>query len=229
MPDRAPHDVVFLFDFDRTLFDSDRLKAEFSGLVEGHPSGRGAGRFWEIYEEVRRPEDVVDWAETIRRYALECPAGLAPLVASELTVSLWAMPFRDLVFASSVGVLRELSAFGPTVVVSDGVEGFQRHKIVESGIAEAVGERVLVYGHKEQRLDAIARLFPAERYVFVDDKRRILRVAAAFFGPGVTTVLVADGPSEGADIVIAGIVTLVERLRERGVIPVAWRSPFTER
>jgi hypothetical protein len=50
----------------------------------------------------------------------------------------------------------------------------QPRKVERSGISEAVEGHVLIYIHKERELDDVARRYPAEHYVMVDDKLRIL-------------------------------------------------------
>jgi hypothetical protein len=56
-----------------------------------------------------------------------------------------------------------------------------------------VGGRVLIYIHKEEALDDVERRYPAEHYVLVDDKPRILAAAKQFWGERVTTVFPRQG------------------------------------
>jgi hypothetical protein len=60
-------------------------------------------------------------------------------------------------------------------------------------VAEAVRGNVLVFPHKETCLDAVARLFPADRYVAVDDKAAILGALKTQWGARLTTVHVLQG------------------------------------
>jgi transaldolase len=48
--------------------------------------------------------------------------------------------------------------------------------------------RVLIYVHKEQQLDQVQRLYPAQRYVMVDDKLRLLAAVKQVLGERVVTV-----------------------------------------
>jgi hypothetical protein len=50
-----------------------------------------------------------------------------------------------------------------------------------------------VYIHKERELDDVATRFPAEHYVLVDDKLRILTEVKQAWGTSVTTVFVRQG------------------------------------
>jgi hypothetical protein len=47
--------------------------------------------------------------------------------------------------------------------------------------------------HKEQELDNVEQRYPAEHYVLVDDKLRILAAVKKFWGTRVTTVFVRQG------------------------------------
>ena len=52
---------------------------------------------------------------------------------------------------------------------------------------------VLIYIHKELELDDVERRYPAERYVLVDDKLRILAAVKKVWGGRVTTVFPRQG------------------------------------
>jgi hypothetical protein len=58
---------------------------------------------------------------------------------------------------------------------------------------EAVGGRVLIYVHKEQQLHDVEERYPADRYVLLDDKLRILAAVKRAWGERVTTVSVRQG------------------------------------
>ena len=122
------------------------------------------------------------------------------------------------------GALAALSLcrlLGPTVLLSDGDVVFQPRKVQRSGLWDAVEGRVLIYLHKEQMLDAVARRYPARHYVMVDDKLRILAAMKQIWGERLTTVFVRQGhyaldPREvaawpPADVSLASIGELTER------------------
>jgi hypothetical protein len=52
---------------------------------------------------------------------------------------------------------------------------------------------VLIYVHKERELDDVARRYPADHYVLVDDKLRVLGAVKAAWGARVTTVFPRQG------------------------------------
>jgi FMN phosphatase YigB (HAD superfamily) len=90
-------------------------------------------------------------------------------------------------------VLDQLAGWGPTVILSDGDVVFQPRKVERSGLFDAVEGRVLIYIHKERELDDVERRFPAEHYVLVDDKVRILSAAKQVWGKRLTTVFARQG------------------------------------
>jgi FMN phosphatase YigB (HAD superfamily) len=102
-------------------------------------------------------------------------------------------PFANRLYPGSLDMLERLRQWGPTVIVTDGDMVFQPRKIQRSGIFEAVDGHVLIYIHKEQSLEDIARRYPAEHYVMVDDKLRILTAFKQAWGERVTTVFPQQG------------------------------------
>ena len=52
---------------------------------------------------------------------------------------------------------------------------------------------MLIYIHKEEALEDVERRFPAEHYVLVDDKLRILDAVKQLWGERVTTVFPRQG------------------------------------
>jgi hypothetical protein len=89
-------------------------------------------------------------------------------------------------------VLERLGSLGTTVILSDGDVVFQPRKVQRAGLNDAV-DAVLIYIHKEQSLDDVERRFPAEHYVLIDDKLRILTAVKRIWGDRVTTVFVRQG------------------------------------
>jgi len=65
--------------------------------------------------------------------------------------------------------------------------------VQRSGVFDAVDGRILIYIHKEQELDDVERRFPAEHYVLVDDKVRILTAVKERWGERLTTVFPRQG------------------------------------
>ena len=77
--------------------------------------------------------------------------------------------------------------------MSDGDAVFQPRKIERSGLWEAFEGQVLIYIHKEQMLGDVEKHFPAQHYVMVDDKLRLLAAIKKIWRKRVTTVFVKQG------------------------------------
>jgi hypothetical protein len=90
-------------------------------------------------------------------------------------------------------VLKMNATCGETVILSDGDVVFQPRKVERSGIFEAVEGHVLIYIHKEEALNDVERRYPAQHYVLVDDKLRILNAVKKVWGDRVTAVFVRQG------------------------------------
>jgi hypothetical protein len=92
-------------------------------------------------------------------------------------------PFASRLFASALKALRRLKSLGPTVMLSNGAVVLQPRKVERAGLSDAVDEP----------LDEVERRFPAEHYVLVDDKPRILAAVKRFWADRVTTLFARQG------------------------------------
>jgi hypothetical protein len=63
-----------------------------------------------------------------------------------------------------------------------------KRKVERSGLRQAFDGHVLIYIHKEEELADIERLYPANRYVMIDDKLRILDSTKQIWGDRLTTI-----------------------------------------
>src|SRR5260370_27807525 len=102
-------------------------------------------------------------------------------------------PFADRLYPDAREVLKRLRSVAPTVILSDGDVVFQPRKVEHAGLAKVVDGHVLIYIHKEESLDDVERRYPAEHYVLVDDKLRILNAAKQVWRERVTTVVPRQG------------------------------------
>ena len=79
------------------------------------------------------------------------------------------------------------------MILSDGDVVFQPRKIYRAGLYEAFDGKVLIYIHKEQMLGDVELAYPADHYVVIDDKLRILDAMKKTWGNKLTTVFVRQG------------------------------------
>ena len=188
MPPVPP--VVFLLDVDNTLLDNDRVTSDLARHLEKEVGPDGQKRYWAIFEELRAELGYADYLGALQRYRAEYPRDPRLLTLSSFLID---YPFANRLYPESLDVIEHLGVFGPTVILSDGDVVFQPRKVERSGLSEAVGGRVLIYIHKELELDDVERRYPAEHYVLVDDKIRILTAVKNVCGARLTTVFVRQG------------------------------------
>src|SRR5262249_61379598 len=109
--------------------------------------------------------------------------------------------FADRLFPGSIAAIEHAARFGRTLILSDGDVVFQPRKIERSGLGEAVEGRVLIYIHKEKELDDVEQRHPADHYVLVDDKVRILTAVKQVWKDRVNTVFPRQGEkAQDADV-----------------------------
>jgi len=163
--------TVFLFDVDNTLLDNDAVQRDLSADLEREVGLASRDRYWEIFEQLRAELGYADYLGALQRYRLEHQDDQLLL---RISFFLLNYPFADRLYPGALAVLAHCRTFGPTVILSDGDVVFQPLKVQRSGLWEAVEERVLIYLHKERMLPAIEQQYPAEHYVMIDDKLRVL-------------------------------------------------------
>jgi FMN phosphatase YigB (HAD superfamily) len=209
--------VVFLFDVDNTLIDNDRVQAHLSKHLEETYGAATRDRYWQIFEELRGELGYADYLGALERYRTE------DLHRPEvLRMSSWLVdyPFADRLYPGALEAVRYARRWGIPVILSDGDAVFQPRKVERSGLWQAFENRVLIYIHKEEELDDVRRLYPADRYVLIDDKLRILSAVKRVWGEEVITVFPKQGhyaldPGEvakypRADIELASIRELLD-------------------
>jgi len=182
--------VVFLFDVDNTLLDNDRIAVDLKHYLTKEVGHGRQEQYWAIFEELRAELGYADYLGALQRYRVKHPREPHLLAVSSFLVN---YPFANRLFPGSLDALEHARAFGPTVILSDGDVVFQPLKVQRSGLFEAVEGRVLIYIHKEQELDDVQRRHPAEHYVLVDDKVRILAAVKQHWGDRLTTVFPRQG------------------------------------
>ncbi len=213
--------LAFLIDVDNTLLDNDRAKADQATYLRGLLGEAAASRFWELYEDVRREESVVDYPLTLARFAQAFAGQFSPETLFQLSSYYLSFPFHAYLFPGALETLAYLNTLGTTAITSDGDATFQGLKIARSGVSAAVEGRVALYAHKEAHIDEIMALYPAEHYVMLEDKASLLSKMKGHMADLLTTVHVRQGkyaraaPAPGdtpPDLSVATI-SEVQRLR----------------
>ncbi len=182
--------VVFLFDVDDTLLDNDTAQNDYLEHIAKNFGAPAAQRYWAIFQKLFRELGYADYLGALQRYRLENLHDPRLLMTACFLLD---YPFEGRLYPRALEVLRYLQRFGLTVILSDGDVVFQPRKIQRSGIRDAVDGHVLIYVHKEIELSDVERFYPADHYVLVDDKLRILTAVKQIWSDRVTTVQPRQG------------------------------------
>jgi FMN phosphatase YigB (HAD superfamily) len=184
------HKTVFLFDVDNTLLDHDRVTHDLRRYLESAIGAERAQQYWQIFEDIRADLGYADYLGALQRYRIEYPREPQLLCVSQFFIN---YPFANRLFPNSIDAVEHVRQWGPAVILSDGDVVFQPHKVYRSGLFETFESHVLIYVHKEDELAEVERRYPAEHYVVVDDKLRILDAIKNIWKSRVTTVFVSQG------------------------------------
>ena len=182
--------LVFLFDVDNTLLDNDRVTADLKRRLRDEIGHERQERYWSIFEELRAELGYADYLGALQRYRAIYPRDPRVLNVSEFLLH---YPFAQRLFPKSLDVVEYVKQFGTPVILSDGDVVFQPHKIHDSGLYKAFAGEVLIYIHKEVELEDVEGRYPADHYVLIDDKLRILTAIKKIWRQRVTTIFVRQG------------------------------------
>src|SRR6185369_8149604 len=185
-----PHPIVFIVDVDNTLVDNDAIQQDLKDHLERTYGVAARDRYWRILEDLMVELGYRDYIGALQNFRVEHPFEIELLAMSSFLMD---YPFADRLYPNALTVLKRLRSAGKTVILTDGDVVFQPRKVDHAGLAKVADGDVLIYIHKEKALDDVERRFPAEHYVLVDDKLRILTAAKKIWGARVTTVLPRQG------------------------------------
>jgi hypothetical protein len=186
----ASDKVVFLFDVDNTLLDNDRVTADLMRHLKREVGEERQRQYWILFEQLRSELGYADYLGALQRYRIEHPHDPNLLAVSSFLIN---YPFANRLFPNSLDVIERCGEIGTTAILSDGDVVFQPLKIQRSGLGEAVEGRILIYIHKEQELADVEKRYPADRYVVIDDKLRILSAIRNSWGERVKTIFPRQG------------------------------------
>ena len=182
--------TIFLFDVDNTLLDNDRVEKDLRRHLKATVGEECQLRYWDIFEQLRAELGYADYLGALQRYRVECPRDPKLLEVSYFMVN---YPFANRLYPESLDAVEHARQFGRVVILSDGDVVFQPRKVHRSGLYETFEGHVLIYVHKERELEDVEKKYPADRYVMVDDKVRILAAIKEYWGERVTTVFPRQG------------------------------------
>jgi len=182
--------IVFLFDVDNTLIDNDRVAADLKRHLKETVGEGCAQRYWDIFEKLRTELGYADYLGALQRYRVEQPREPKLLEVSYFMIN---YPFANRLYPESLDAVEHAKQLGRAAILSDGDVVFQPRKVDRSGLYDMFEGHVLIYVHKEAELADVEAKYPADRYVVVDDKVRLLAAIKEYWGKRVTTVFPRQG------------------------------------
>lgn len=192
MVEGVQDDLVCLFDVDDTLVDNDAFELDLHAFITAEAGSECAERYFALFEQIRSEVGYADFIGALQGYRVEFPTQPQLL---ELSSYLMDYPFANRLYPGALDAIAAVRAQpgARAVILSDGDVIYQPRKIRRAGLLGAVSDAVLVYVHKEEMLEDVERRYPAERYVVIDDKLRLLDAIKQIWGERVVTVFVRQG------------------------------------
>jgi len=185
-----PEPPVFLVDVDNTLLDNDRFQNDLKSHIEQVSGAACRDRYWAIQENLFHTLGYRDYLGAFQTYRLERPEDPATIWLASYVID---YPYDKLLYPGALEVVACMRALGRVVALTDGDAVFQPRKLERSGLAVALDRQVMICVHKEVELAEIERRYPAQRYIVVDDKIRLLTAFREAWGGRVTTVFPRQG------------------------------------
>jgi len=182
--------IVFLFDVDNTLIDNDRVAADLKRHLKETVGEGCEQRYWDIFEKLRAELGYADYLGALQSYRVEQPREPKLLEVSYFMIN---YPFANRLYPESLDAVEHAKRLGRAAILSDGDVVFQPRKVDRSGLYDMFEGHVLIYVHKEAELADVEAKYPADRYVMVDDKVRLLAAIKEYWGKRVTTVFPRQG------------------------------------
>ncbi|MCH2694053.1 MAG: HAD family hydrolase [Acidobacteriia bacterium] len=184
------NEVVLLLDVDNTLLDNDRVLTDFTHYIEDTIGYENNKRYWDIFIKLRDEIGYADYLGALQLYRVKYPHDPRLLKISSYILN---YPFANRLFPKALEIIDQLKTWGLVVIFSDGDIIYQPRKVESAGLFNVANSNVLIYVHKELALDDVERRYPAEHYILVDDKIRILNSVKHSWSRRVTTIFIRQG------------------------------------
>jgi FMN phosphatase YigB (HAD superfamily) len=188
--DDSSRGTVFLFDVDNTLIDNDHISADLKRHLKTTVGETSGQRYWDLFEKLRAELGYADYLGALQRYRVEHPREPKLLEVSYFMIN---YPFANRLYPESLDAVEYAKQLGGAAILSDGDVVFQPRKVDRSGLYDTFDGHVLIYVHKEKELEDVEARYPAQHYVMVDDKVRLLTSIKQHWDKRVTTVFPRQG------------------------------------
>lgn len=200
--------TLFCVDFDETLMNTDRLKVDIIETIRSLGKEELVATYLEAYEATRQefgvPRVPLALKTMAERYALDRST------LSRISDIFHTFSYQDYLYDGAEEAITHLKNFGKVVLFSDGDAFSQPTKVYATSIATLV-DGILILPGKTNYFADLSGFWPAGKYVFIDDKQKVLDTAKDYFAHRSTTVFVQQGryasevKASSADVVVPTI------------------------
>ena len=182
--------IVFLLDVDNTLFDNDGFSDALDQRLLRDFGAKGQKRYRAHYEALRDALGYADYLGAVQRLRSDFDDD-PPLL--QLATFILEYPFAEHLYPHALDAIAHFKTMGLPAILSDGDMVLQPRKVQRAGLWQATDGQVAIYLHKQRRLEAVQRRWPADHYVMVEDKPKLLAEMKQQMGKALTTVFVRQG------------------------------------
>src|SRR5262245_62118315 len=114
--------LVFLFDVDNTLLDTDRVNADLRDFFTYQIGAEAQADYFKVFEDLRTDLGYADYLGALQRYRNAHPHNPEILRAS---LYLLNYHFANRLFPNSLDAIEHMKQFGRVAILSDGDVVFQ--------------------------------------------------------------------------------------------------------
>lgn len=169
---------------------TDRLRADLLQDIQRLGGEDIAAAYLEAYEVTRSEHGVPHLPLALKRLANQ--GTITSEIHSALAELFHTYPYQEYLYPGVEQTITRLKEQGKVLLFSDGNAFFQPQKIYATSVKDLV-DGIVVLSNKISSFEELSGYWPADRYVFIDDKQKVLDAAKEYFGTQATTVLVRQG------------------------------------
>ena len=100
-----PKTIIFLFDVDNTLLDSDRVTADLRSHLQREVGRERAQHYWAFFEKLRAELGYADYLGALQRYRLEYPRDPRLLTVSKFLIN---YPFANRLYPNALDAIEHV-------------------------------------------------------------------------------------------------------------------------
>ncbi len=179
---------VFIIDFDYTLSDTSKVKADITDTLTSKIGKEITKHFWEYYEKTKKQNGRIDFPQTLIDFIDLNKKEIISTTAIDIFKSL---PFDMHLHSGVKDAFKSLQKQGDIYIYSEGEPNYQLEKVRKSGL-DIYTKEVFCFTDKLKNLPTLFNTFKDYKIIYVEDKVKYL-IEAEKLNPNIITVFVNQG------------------------------------